>query len=137
MSSEKTVCINPATGETIGEYRVNTIEELNEAVAGARLAQPLWAAMPLKERIRLILKTRRYIVDHLDELAETISRDNGKTRMDALMAEGLPMAMAVALSGKISGGILSAGKYTKGPRGLSISYTGTDLCSASEGLSPF
>ena len=96
MSSEKTVCINPATGETIGEYRVNTLEELNEAAAGARRAQPLWATVPLKERARLILKTRRFIVDHLDELAEIISRDNGKTRMDALMAEGLPMAMAVS-----------------------------------------
>ncbi len=95
ISNEVTICINPATGENIGEYRVDTVEELNEAASGARRAQPLWAAMPLKERIRIILKTRRYIVDHLDELAETISRDNGKTRMDALMAEGLPMAMAV------------------------------------------
>ncbi|HLZ19948.1 MAG TPA: aldehyde dehydrogenase family protein, partial [Smithellaceae bacterium] len=112
ISNEVTVCINPATGENIGEYRVDTVEELNEAASGARRTQPLWAAMPLKERIRIILKTRRYIVDHLDELAETISRDNGKTRMDALMAEGLPMAMAVTYYCKMAPAFLKDKKIS-------------------------
>jgi len=96
MRTEKTVCINPATGENIAEYRVDTVEELKEMATGARRAQPAWAAVPLKEKIRLMLKSRSFLVEHLDELAETLSRDNGKTRMDALMAEGLPMAMAIS-----------------------------------------
>lgn len=96
MEDEKTICINPATGEKIAEYPVNTIDELRDAVAKARLVQGAWAMTPLKKRIEHIIKIRNYLVDHLDELAQTISEDNGKTRIDALMTEAVPMTMAVS-----------------------------------------
>lgn len=95
MQDERTICINPATGYKIAEYHVTTLVELKDAITKARIAQPAWAATPLKKRIEHIIKIRSYLVDHLDELAETLSCDNGKTRIDALMTEGVPMTMAL------------------------------------------
>lgn len=95
LKRAKTISINPATGEIIADYLVNTREELNNAVASARLAQPAWASLSIKKRRKHIIKIRDYIVENIDEIAETISRDNGKTRIDSIATEVLTSAMAV------------------------------------------
>ena len=95
-SGEQTSCLNPATGEVVGYSSVNTKEELKAAVERARAAQPGWEATPLKERRRAMMRVRDYLASHADELAEIISKDNGKTRVDALVTEILPAAMAVS-----------------------------------------
>ncbi|MBP7736774.1 MAG: aldehyde dehydrogenase family protein [Spirochaetes bacterium] len=92
---DKTICINPGNGETIGDYLVNTKEDLHNAVLSARLAQPAWAALPVKKRAQYIIRIRDYIMDNLDDISETISRDNGKTRIDALATEVLTSTMSV------------------------------------------
>ncbi|MBM4363206.1 MAG: aldehyde dehydrogenase family protein, partial [Deltaproteobacteria bacterium] len=43
---------------------------------------------------------RDYIVAHAEELAEIVSRENGKTRMDALVTEVIPSALAADWYGK-------------------------------------
>lgn len=94
--NDKTISVNPATGEVIGEFGIDSIEFLNGAMKAARDAQPAWAALPLKKRIKYIKKIRTYILDNLDELAEGISRDNGKTRIEALGTEIVPAAMSIS-----------------------------------------
>ncbi len=91
-----TVCVNPATAEIIAKYRIHTIQELQTTIAKAREAQPAWGALPLKKRIHYIRRIRGYIMEHLDELAETLSRDNGKTRTDAMGTEILCALMALS-----------------------------------------
>ena len=90
----ETVCINPATGETLGRWPQTSPDEVQEMLCHARAAQPAWAELPLRQRAKAILRVRNYLVEHLDHLAETISRDNGKTRTDAVATELLPAAMA-------------------------------------------
>lgn len=90
----KTVCVNPATGDIVGYSQMNTPEEAREALRRARIAQPAWAALPLQERVRHILRIRDYLVDHADTISDTISKDVGKTRIEALATEVLPSAMA-------------------------------------------
>lgn len=90
-----TVCTNPATGEVLAEYPVHTIDDVKEAVEKARQARKAWGKLPLKKRKWHMLKIRRYIMENLDEISEIISRDNGKTRIDALATEVLCSAMAV------------------------------------------
>jgi acyl-CoA reductase-like NAD-dependent aldehyde dehydrogenase len=94
--AEATPSYNPATGELIGSTPSNTPQEVKEAVARARLAQSDWAATPVSERGDLLLKVRTYIVEKAEELAATISKDNGKTRVDALATEVIPAAMAIS-----------------------------------------
>ena len=91
---EETIATNPATGEVLGRWPLDTLEDFNRYLQDARQAQPAWARTPVKHRVRAMLRVRDYVVEHADELAETISRDNGKTRVDAMMTEVLPGAMA-------------------------------------------
>ena len=93
-SSAVTVCTNPATGEVIAEYPLNTVEDVMTAVKNARLAQPAWQALPLKNRTKYVMKFAEYIQKHSAELAEIISKDTGKTVFDAIFTEVAPAALA-------------------------------------------
>jgi succinate-semialdehyde dehydrogenase/glutarate-semialdehyde dehydrogenase len=93
---------NPATGETIGVAKENSVEDLARAVRSARDAQPAWAALDVKARARFVRAMRDYIACHVDEVSETISRSTGKTRIDALSTEVLPSAMAANYYAKIA-----------------------------------
>lgn len=86
--------VNPANGRIVGVSPLHTVEDAHEAVRRAREAQPAWAAIPVAQRSQHILRVRQYVVEHADELADTICRDNGKTRTDAMIAEVVPAAMA-------------------------------------------
>jgi succinate-semialdehyde dehydrogenase/glutarate-semialdehyde dehydrogenase len=71
------------------------VSEVQAAVSRAREAQPEWAALSPKARAVHLKKVRHYLAGHAEELAEIISRDNGKTRTDAMATEVLPATMAV------------------------------------------
>ena len=88
--------INPGTGEALGEYSRTSVEEIAQMVQKARYVQKSWQAVPLKKRISYVIKFRDYIMNNLDELAEATARDNGKTRVDAMVAEIVPAAMGVS-----------------------------------------
>ncbi len=90
-----TACINPATGELLGESPLHSVDDIKSAITSAREAQPEWAALPVKERIRYIRRIQLYLVNHCEELAEIIAKDNGKTITDAFAAEIMATAIAV------------------------------------------
>lgn len=69
------------------KFTVTTREDLHQIIQLARKAQPAWAALPLKIRTDYLLTVRDYLVDHIDELCEVISRDTGKARLDSLSTE--------------------------------------------------
>lgn len=95
-SAQQTEAVSPATGQVIGHSPLNTVDELEDIIAGARQAQSYWAGLDPRIRAGYLKSVRDYIVANADELAETISRDNGKTRIDALSTEVLPAAMAIS-----------------------------------------
>jgi succinate-semialdehyde dehydrogenase/glutarate-semialdehyde dehydrogenase len=78
------------------EQRVDSVEDVRSAITRARAVQPAWAALPVRDRAAAVARIKTAIVDRADELAEIISRDTGKTRIDALTTEVLPSAGAVA-----------------------------------------
>jgi acyl-CoA reductase-like NAD-dependent aldehyde dehydrogenase len=121
---EQIKSINPATDELLGTSPVHTVDDLKKMMAKASEAQLVWEKIPAKQRAKQILKIRDFITDNIDRIAETISRDNGKTRIDALATEVLPAAMAITYYSKnaksflkdrgVSGGnILVINKRTK------------------------
>ncbi|MCF7805502.1 MAG: aldehyde dehydrogenase family protein [Candidatus Marinimicrobia bacterium] len=89
-----TACYNPASGELLGHSPVTGAEELESIVAQARIAQQVWAKFPLSERVNYVLRIRDWIVEHGDEIAMTIHRDNGKSPVDAMATEVLSSAIA-------------------------------------------
>jgi len=90
-----TTSINPATGEIIGKTPENTVEELRQAIALAKAAQLPWAKLSFHVRAHYLLAIRDYIVENADRISDIISKDTGKTKMDALSTEVLSASMAI------------------------------------------
>jgi acyl-CoA reductase-like NAD-dependent aldehyde dehydrogenase len=69
---------NPATGEAIGLVPHSSPEQVADAVAAARAAQPAWAARPDAERKALMGQLAQAIQDNAGMLAEWVTREQGK-----------------------------------------------------------
>lgn len=75
--------IDPATGERITDVADGTPGDAVAACDAAEAAQPGWAATPPRERAELLRACWQTMVDHTDELAELIVREQGKPLADA------------------------------------------------------
>jgi acyl-CoA reductase-like NAD-dependent aldehyde dehydrogenase len=73
---------DPARGTVIAELPIDDVAAVDAAVARARAAQPAWAAIPPKERARLIRRARRAMVKVRGEIIDLLERETGKTRFD-------------------------------------------------------
>jgi phenylacetaldehyde dehydrogenase len=84
---------NPATGETLAHVAEGDAEDINRAVRAARAAfdDGPWSRMTPSERGRLVWKIGDLILEHVDELAQLESLDNGKPLMVAQAAD-VPLA---------------------------------------------
>ncbi len=91
----KTRCLNPATEQEIGQIAETTRKEWDAILVTARNAQKEWSNLHLKQRIKYLRKVLNLLVERKHEIAEIISRDNGKPRVDAMATEVLPAAMAL------------------------------------------
>ncbi len=100
FAAGETAATNPATGEPLGAIPNTPLESIPEIFAQARIAQQEWAAKTYHLRSQHIDLMRAYIRDNCDELARIVSEGNGKTRMDALVTEVMPCALACAWYGK-------------------------------------
>jgi len=94
------VNINPATGEEIGKTKENTVEDLAAAIATARIAQKEWGAKSFSERAAHLFAILYYVADNSHKIADVISRNTGKTKIDALSTEVLPTTMAITYYAK-------------------------------------
>jgi phenylacetaldehyde dehydrogenase len=84
---------NPATGETLAHVAEGDAEDINRAVRAARAAfeDGPWSRMTPSERGRIVWKIGDLILDHVDELAQLESLDNGKPFLVAQAAD-VPLA---------------------------------------------
>ncbi|HKQ52457.1 MAG TPA: aldehyde dehydrogenase family protein, partial [Pyrinomonadaceae bacterium] len=72
--------VNPAdTGDRLGTFRQATREEARRAVEAASLAFRDWRATPAPARGRIVQKAARLMEDHKEELAQLLTREEGKT----------------------------------------------------------
>ena len=68
---------NPATGEIIGRVPKASEEEINQAVEAASDAFKTFSKTSLEERISYIEKFKEWMLDHQDEIMETIKLELG------------------------------------------------------------
>ncbi|MCX6121801.1 MAG: aldehyde dehydrogenase family protein [Ignavibacteriales bacterium] len=109
-----TTSINPATGEIIGKTSENTIEELEQAVARAKIAQLQWAKLSFQERAQYLFAIRDFIVENADRISNVISKNSGKTKMDALSSEVLSASMAITYYAKNAKKVLKRKRLSGG-----------------------
>lgn len=94
--SKYSLITDPATGAVIGKSELTEPAELKSIIERAATVQKIWCGYSVKRRTAVILKVRDILTGQADEIAEIISKDNGKTKIDALSAEVMPAAMAIS-----------------------------------------
>jgi phenylacetaldehyde dehydrogenase len=84
---------NPATGETLARVAEGDAEDISRAVRVARAAfeSGPWSRMTPSERGRIVWRIGDLILEHVDELAQLESLDNGKPFLVAQAAD-VPLA---------------------------------------------
>jgi len=75
--------INPATQDVVCKVPQSTQEEMNEAVACAAEAFKSWSQVAVQVRARHMFKLQDLIKQHTDDIAKSITEENGKTLPDA------------------------------------------------------
>jgi succinate-semialdehyde dehydrogenase/glutarate-semialdehyde dehydrogenase len=109
---------NPATLQEIARFQPTTPEEVRLKVEEARKALPFWSSLSFKERGAFLMKAREYILQHLDEIAHTITEDNGKPLVEAISADILPVCDLIAYFSKNTEKLLRREKIDIGVMGL-------------------
>ncbi|MFD8060049.1 succinic semialdehyde dehydrogenase [Streptomyces cyaneofuscatus] len=75
----------PYTGLPLADLPVSTPDDVEAAFARARVAQKAWAATPLSERKRILLRYHDLVLARQDEALDLMQAENGKTRRDAFL----------------------------------------------------
>jgi malonate-semialdehyde dehydrogenase (acetylating)/methylmalonate-semialdehyde dehydrogenase len=95
-SSELLDVTNPANGELLARVPLSSSADLDSAVAAARKALPTWREVSVIARARLLFSLREGLDARRDDLAETVTREMGKTLVDARAEVGRMIEMVEA-----------------------------------------
>src|SRR3954466_11123398 len=82
-SRETFEVINPADGSVITNVPLDGAADVAASVARVRANQPAWEELGIKGRAQWLYKLRDWILDHQDEIADTMQRETGKVRGEA------------------------------------------------------
>jgi malonate-semialdehyde dehydrogenase (acetylating) / methylmalonate-semialdehyde dehydrogenase len=74
---------NPATNELLTKVPVSTKEDVNLAVAAAKIAFKEWKNVPVPKRARILFKYHYLLTENHEELAKLIVLENGKAYKEA------------------------------------------------------
>lgn len=88
------ILYNPATNEPQGEVFFASTETINEAIQSAKTAFSLWSQVTLAKRSQILFNFKNLLEKHQKELAELITKEHGKTLVDAMgsIQRGLAVA---------------------------------------------
>ncbi|MFO1459209.1 MAG: CoA-acylating methylmalonate-semialdehyde dehydrogenase [Verrucomicrobiota bacterium] len=85
--------VRPSDGSSLGRLFPARSEAVSQAVGAASVAFKEWSALPVKERVQPLLRFRTLVERHLGDLAECVSRENGKLPAEA--AAGIQRGLEV------------------------------------------
>ncbi|MCL4557260.1 MAG: aldehyde dehydrogenase family protein [Deltaproteobacteria bacterium] len=107
---EKLVSINPGNLSKVGEVDITTKEELAEIVRRAKQAQLGWEALGFHGRRPFFNSLAAYLLDNWQEIAKSISLENGKPYLEATLAEVYPVIDDIKYFAKRAQRLLSDAK---------------------------
>jgi acyl-CoA reductase-like NAD-dependent aldehyde dehydrogenase len=81
---------NPATGELIGSVGTLTPAKVQGVVDDVAEVQPFWAALTLEDRARYMRRAGDVLLEDIDEVAELLTNEQGKPRVESYTMEILP-----------------------------------------------
>jgi malonate-semialdehyde dehydrogenase (acetylating) / methylmalonate-semialdehyde dehydrogenase len=108
--------INPATAESLGKVPLSSGQEVELAVQAAQQAFGGWRRVPAGDRVQYLFKLKGLLEEQIDELAQTITLECGKTLAESKgemqraienveMACGIPRLLQGDFSEDIAKGI--------------------------------
>ncbi|GHB73782.1 methylmalonate-semialdehyde dehydrogenase (acylating) [Streptomyces viridiviolaceus] len=122
---------DPSRGEQVAELTAAIPDEVDAAVAAASAAFGTWSEMSLQRRVQYLYRMRQQLADNAEDLARTITLDQGKTldeaRGEVLRAgEFIETAIAAPMlyhtkAGNIAGGIDA--HQVREPLGVCVAIT--------------
>jgi acyl-CoA reductase-like NAD-dependent aldehyde dehydrogenase len=80
----------PATGELLGTVETVTPPKVQGIVDDVAELQPFWAALTLEDRARYMRRASDVLLAELDEIAELLTNEQGKPRVESYTMEILP-----------------------------------------------
>ena len=83
---------SPVTMEVTGELICANADDVANAIARARAAQPSWAATPIKDRAAVVERALKIVIERQDEIIDTVVKETGKARSDAMSMEVFSVA---------------------------------------------
>jgi len=83
-SVESLDVISPINGELLSTVPLSLSADLDTAVTAAKVAFKKWGATPIKERVQVFFRYKYLLEKNLQELAELICEENGKTMSEAI-----------------------------------------------------
>jgi acyl-CoA reductase-like NAD-dependent aldehyde dehydrogenase len=81
---------NPATGELVGTVETLTPAKVQGIVDDVAEVQPFWAALSLDDRARYMRRASDVLLAEIDEIAELLTNEQGKPRVESYTMEILP-----------------------------------------------
>ncbi|PCH94064.1 MAG: methylmalonate-semialdehyde dehydrogenase (CoA acylating) [Bacteroidetes bacterium] len=76
---DKLDIICPLDGTTLSTMPLSNSDDLDKAVKAAQAAYPAWSETPIKDRVQVFYKYKTLMEQNIDELAELVHLENGKT----------------------------------------------------------
>lgn len=92
--------LNPSDGRLISRVARSRTEDVENAVAIAKLAQPSWAEVPPVRRGEILLEVAMALKDRAEEIARVVSTETGKSYNDALGETKAAIALGVFMAGE-------------------------------------
>jgi len=84
ITRNQRININPGTGKPVSSVPLDDIDSAEKAVQAAATAFPSWSSTPVGDRIQPLFKYKAILESHVDELAEIIVKEHGKTTAEAI-----------------------------------------------------
>src|SRR4029077_8150249 len=81
--------VNPCTGDIVVRVPATPLDTIPGIFEKARTAQKKWAARPLRERCEMLRQLADAIFERRDDISGVITRETGKPRAEAILAEVL------------------------------------------------
>jgi acyl-CoA reductase-like NAD-dependent aldehyde dehydrogenase len=81
---------DPATGRRLGEVALTLPDDVEDVVAAARLVQPLWGLLRVRDRARYMDRMAQAVIDDFDELQALLAREQGRAPGEVAALELLP-----------------------------------------------
>jgi malonate-semialdehyde dehydrogenase (acetylating)/methylmalonate-semialdehyde dehydrogenase len=75
--------VSPLDGKELTTFNESTMEDLNEIIISAQIAQKAWQKVTMKERAQVFYKYKQLLEKNSEELTEIIYRENGKIHSEA------------------------------------------------------